>query len=346
MKCIPHLILQNAKGNILHDSHAEILAIRAFNRYLLQQCMNVIKQKETDNHSSIIESTKDSIKQFKIRKEIKLHMYCSECPCGDASMELVMSRQEDATPWTRQQSEDTERSVKLMGRGYFDQLGCVRRKPARADAPISFSKSCSDKIALRQYLSLLSCIPAMFIESENAYLDSIIIPKRDYIDSAVKRAFHTRISSMHKIGPYDLHELLVRTTESEFKFSRTPDDSQQPRPSNHGCIVVGDGFEVIINGVLQGYKQTNARAASFISRRFMWALGIDLSNEIQSDIDIKNSLSYKEIKNCKVLAERRLAKKAVTEQCLIPWIRNEVDDEWICNQPNILIREAVNYTNN
>ena len=57
-------------------------------------------------------------------------MYCSEAPCGDASMELIMAAQEDPTPWAVPQAVDGN-SDALTGRGYFSELGVVRRKPCK-----------------------------------------------------------------------------------------------------------------------------------------------------------------------------------------------------------------------
>ncbi|KAK3109394.1 hypothetical protein LTR53_017397, partial [Teratosphaeriaceae sp. CCFEE 6253] len=38
MKCLPHVKLEQAKGNVLHDWHGEILALRAFNLWLVDEC--------------------------------------------------------------------------------------------------------------------------------------------------------------------------------------------------------------------------------------------------------------------------------------------------------------------
>ena len=38
MKCLPQSKLPLAKGNVLHDWHAEVLAIRGFNRWLVDEC--------------------------------------------------------------------------------------------------------------------------------------------------------------------------------------------------------------------------------------------------------------------------------------------------------------------
>ena len=166
MKCLPSNKLPLAHGNILHDWHAEIVAIRAFNRYLLDEC--ILTSMPPYSPSEIIrqripeEFTQRTSEQqpFTIREDITLHMYCSEAPCGDASMELTMALQEDATPWvsappTLSSTADHEPSA-LRGRSNFSLLGIVRAKPSRPDAPPTLSKSCTDKLVVKQATSLLS----------------------------------------------------------------------------------------------------------------------------------------------------------------------------------------------
>lgn len=55
---------------------------------------------------------------------------------GDASMELTMAAQDDASPWTSSPStlelsdvSHNHQYPALQGRGYFSELGVVRRKP-------------------------------------------------------------------------------------------------------------------------------------------------------------------------------------------------------------------------
>ena len=123
-----------AKGHVLHDWHAEILTIRAFNLFLLQEAHALASRK--DFHSSILhrreqdEISPDTERHpFTIFEDVTIMMYCSEAPCGDASMELVMEAQENATPWPVASQQD--QSSSLLGRGSFSQLGVVRRKPGK-----------------------------------------------------------------------------------------------------------------------------------------------------------------------------------------------------------------------
>ena len=131
MKCLPAHKIPLAKGNVLHDWHAEVVAIRAFNLFLL----NEMKELQRSGKSEVIsradpEITDESLKQpYIVRPEIRIHMYCSGAPCGDASMELVMHRQDDATPWPVQRDGDADSTWGMFGRGHFSELGVVRRKP-------------------------------------------------------------------------------------------------------------------------------------------------------------------------------------------------------------------------
>ena len=135
MRCLPSQKVPEAQGLILHDWHAEILAIRGFNHFLIQQCDHLAQS--SDHQSPYIRRRKDEersilggLQPFTIHESVRIHMYCSDAPCGDASMELIMDQQEDPTPWrTPAKALGDRDSEGLKGRGYFSDLGIVRRKP-------------------------------------------------------------------------------------------------------------------------------------------------------------------------------------------------------------------------
>lgn len=82
MKCLPATKLAESQGVGLHDWHAEVLAIRAFNRYLLDASSQVSDL----TSSNIVMKNGDGLghtirKPFRINPNVKLHMYCSEAPC-------------------------------------------------------------------------------------------------------------------------------------------------------------------------------------------------------------------------------------------------------------------------
>lgn len=135
MKCLPATQTSLlANEHVLHDWHAEILAIRAFNHFLLQEARSLAS---SSTYQSLILRRREAEsvapqcfgnQPFTLCEGLKVMMYCSEAPCGDASMELVMEAQENARPWPVADSSD-KIVPGLLGRESFSQLGVVRRKP-------------------------------------------------------------------------------------------------------------------------------------------------------------------------------------------------------------------------
>lgn len=150
---------------------------------------------------------------FEICPDVTFYMYCTCAPCGDASMELCMASQEDPTPWKTidaspllsdgssrnsilpipLETDQLDRiydTQLLDGRAYFSILGVVRRKPSRADAERTHSKSCSDKLSLRQVTSLLSHGTNFLVApTPNAYLKALILPDDELSRTGCDRAF-------------------------------------------------------------------------------------------------------------------------------------------------------------
>ena len=142
MKCLPTAKVPNAAGRVLHDWHAEIMTIRAFNHFLLQECLKISESSKLT--SSIIRRREESEfsetngeQPYGLRENLKIYMYCSEAPCGDASMELVMDAQNDATPWPVVEQLNLEQVPVLKGRANFSELGIVRRKPCMPSERLS-----------------------------------------------------------------------------------------------------------------------------------------------------------------------------------------------------------------
>lgn len=108
-----------------------------------------------------------------------------------------MAAQDDPRPWEIAPEPETERTESpgagaelLDGRAYFSRLGIVRRKPARADAEATLSKSCSDKLALRQVSSLLSYEASLLVApTRNAYIEGLILPEEEISRVGCERCF-------------------------------------------------------------------------------------------------------------------------------------------------------------
>ena len=153
MKCLPATKIPTCKGNVLHDCHAEALTLRVFNHFLIRECLKIVG--DSSMHSDYVRKRDvkevcgtNNCQPFTIKPNLKLHLYCSEAPCGDASMELIMGNQNNPIPWPVV-VQATQGQPGLHGRGYFSELGIVRRKPGEYEncrffypPPPSVSEKC------------------------------------------------------------------------------------------------------------------------------------------------------------------------------------------------------------
>ena len=341
MRCLPSHQLKFTKGRCLHDWHAETVAIRAFNLYLLEECMNLASNQQ--HGSEYVERTRQEPflgqmrPAFSIMDDVSIHMYCSEAPCGDASMELIMSTQEDAIPWF---SSGRDSTGPLYGRGHFDKLGVVRRKPSRADAPATLSKSCSDKLALRQCTSLLSSLTSLLVYPKNAYLHDLIVPQSQYVSSAFERAFSARgrmAPLAYHSDPvnswtagYDFVPFRYETTGKQFEYAKNSNSADESAGSNLSVTWTPSKQETLIGGILQGHKQFAERGASDISRLRMWqrAAYVVEQEENRELVTVLQAESYGALKSSSVLSARSSVKHDVRSLALMGWVRNEGNDKF------------------
>lgn len=346
MRCAPRSKLDKSQGHIVHDSHAEILAIRAFNRVLLLDCAKVVEEYGTDEKACRLDSLVEYIGTskpnrgddgvpFRFRNDLKIFQYSSEAPCGDSSMELIMASQQDASPWTEQQPGQHEQP-RMHGRGYFADLGIVRRKPGRSDAPMTLTKSCSDKLALKQCTGLLSSVASLLIDWQSVVLDALIVPKSQYSEKAFERAFgrHGRMQPVADDVQFVYRPFEVMTTNLEFAYSRRSQGAIQAFSLvayNQAIVSWSSGQEVLINDVLRGQRQTDLRIVSSVSRKSLCRLVIEIAKECKMDHihQLLAGKSYRSIKDSTTLAQRRRVKASVTVLALQGWQPNTGDDQWI-----------------
>ncbi len=129
-----HEFLSNTSP--IHDSHAEILAKRAFQLYLHKQLIKIRQENSPD--TSILTSTQSSL--LRLKPELKLHLFTTRIPCGECN--LVSTKAKDvadtgAKPLKVFFQEKIEKNVV--------ESGILRTKPYRSDTPVksrSASLSC------------------------------------------------------------------------------------------------------------------------------------------------------------------------------------------------------------
>ncbi|KAF8428657.1 hypothetical protein EV426DRAFT_280214 [Tirmania nivea] len=312
VKCLPTSKIPLAQGLVLHDSHAEILAIRAFNHFLLHEAHLTLHppSSQATYHSPYLSLrphtslTPTAPQPFTLNPTLRTHLYTTEAPCGDCSMELTISSQADPIPWVSPESSPPKT---IRGRGYFSHLGHVRTKPSRPDAPPTGAKSCSDKLSSKMYTSLL-CTPTSYLVTPalpGAYLDTMTVPGSEFSEVGCERAFSPRgrleplnstTNAPDMQGGYSFRPFNVQTTSSTFLpfvFSRRAEpDAPAPTPSNISTIYIPHStqsiHEILISAVLQGRKafspiSTPALAllgASCVSKMRLWGDTVVIAEEL------------------------------------------------------------------
>ena len=253
-------------------------------------------------------------------------------------MELTMAAQEDATPWPETSSVSSEAvNSTLAGREGFSQLGIVRRKPGRRDAAPTLSKSCSDKLALKQCVSLLSSVSSLFVEAENAYISQLVVPSSQYSPTGYKRSFSDQgrmecLAGRSWSEGFCYRPFEVQTTDVEFKYSRRLVSERATKicPSNLSTIRSASGVEqTLLGGVKQGRKSSDIKAASGISRKHLWLRAKEIARELDGDhCEIEQVQTYADLKALRHLDERRIVIKDTQSQALDGWVKNSGDSDF------------------
>lgn len=208
--------------------------------------------------------------------------------------------------------------------------------PARADSPQTLSKSCSDKLAMKQCTSLLSSCTSMLINPANAYIESLILPKSQHVAQACDRSFgpHGRmkpVANYQWSGGYTFRPFKVRITEHEFAYSRRskPTSSKELRTSNVAAVYNSRLQEALVVGRLQGRQKTDLRAASAICSKRMWKTALQVLAALGTPRllqQISESSHVRRWKECGLFADRQEVKADVRAKALEGWIRNVGDD--------------------
>ena len=340
---------------MIHDCHAEVMAFRAFNRWVLNELEIMLLEPSYQSRYLEVRSPQEHTVSDDLRpgyvfkKNISFHFFTTEAPCGDASMQLLIRSKppEDVVPWSVVSPHSSEDAAPLLlGRGYFSQLGAVRRKPARGDAESTMSKSCTDKLALKQFTGILS-FPAdsIIAQTPSCFIQSFVVYQDQYDCAAYGRAFGSkgRLEAIASEGRlFDVSTLPCSFPRFEFaKQSLEPPS----RASNISALWIrrsgsssNDTIEVLLNGVKQGFKQLEERQGkeSAVCRKQMWSVGVRIQgllartherHSASSRLDGPPAPSYRAAKE-EVARSWKMELKRRVVCTLTGWIPNTGDEEW------------------
>ena len=119
---------------------------------------------------------------------------------------------------------------------------------------------------------------------------------------------------------YAYHPFSVKSTEIDFPYSRRKanDSSRNASKSCNISAIWTPGLqETLINGVLQGRKQTDPKGASALSKTKMWELFQDINRIIGSNVP--TDLPHNMLKQLDALAIRRQVKSETKNAALKGW---------------------------
>ena len=122
------------------------------------------------------------------------------------------------------------------------------------------------------------------------------------------------------LGGYSFRPFKVRTTDIDFLYSR-PKITNMTKGCNITAIWNPKAQETLVNGVVQGWKQTDVRGASLLSQIRLWDLFFKTDcvingGEYKQALTISN---YQDLKKSDALNDRRKVKSNTTEEALKGW---------------------------
>ena len=293
-KCISGESISEA-GLAVNDCHAEVIARRAFLRFLYAQLTICSKGQET---ASIFERAASGI--FRLKTGISFHMYISTAPCGDAR---VFSPADEKAPDTHpmRQSRGQVRVKIEAGEGTVPAENRVQTWDGILAGERLFTMSCSDKLARWNLLGLQGALLSLYIEP--VYLKSIIIGSL-FQEQHMLRAVYTRIS-----GVQGLPELFTPTLPLLQAVSTPPPRVPQKSPSTSFNWTWGDSQVEVVHCKT---GKMNDRVPSRLCKQLLFEQFIELWDDLTPESVKSNVLKLKLLPEA-VLKGQRLSLESDTE---------------------------------
>ncbi|OBA21992.1 hypothetical protein METBIDRAFT_40144 [Metschnikowia bicuspidata var. bicuspidata NRRL YB-4993] len=302
VKAMPDCVRRYSRGLIVHDMHAEILCLRMFNWYVVEEVKHAARRRFLEPTGA----AGPGGPRFRWRPGVRLALYVSEPPCGDASMahdeagkEATEKRSTEKRSRTTPAAPATDgpaakKHSAVRGRAGFGDLGVVRTKPGRADSRVSFSKSCSDKLCAKQFTGILNCVASVRVDP--VFLDFLVVAEQKHSPADFRRCFVSRLGPLPPPPPHALQVL----TFGASRYAYAKHAGRVPLPLSWVSCPVAGTAHVLSQGVRNGAHVKNGpprrAGASTLCRRSLW-------EHAQGEVPVHGS--YRQFKQAAVGRERR-----------------------------------------